>query len=92
MAVARNARSSFIAGLLTSPVTRACQHGVELAADQLFDELSHASANLSLDRIKPVVEKMGCRLINRLHGIQVRSMAGHGVVSGPALQRRMIRG
>ena len=92
VAVTRNARSSFIAGLLTSPVTRACQHGVKLAADQLFDELTRASANLSLDRIKPVVEKMGCRLINGLHGIGVRSMAGHGVVSGPALQRRMIRG
>jgi hypothetical protein len=33
-AVARNARSFFIAGHLASPVTRACQHSVELPADR----------------------------------------------------------
>jgi hypothetical protein len=92
MAVTRNPRSSASADLLTSPVTRACQHRVKLTTDQLFDELTRASANLSLNRIKPVVEKMGRRLIDGLHGIGVRSMAGHGVVSGPARQRRMIRG
>ena len=92
VAVTHSACACFITGLPTSPVTRACQCGVKLVADQFFDEIARASPNLGLDRIKPIVEKTGYRLINRLHGIGVRSMAAHGVVSGPALQRRMIRG
>jgi hypothetical protein len=40
VAVTRNACASFIADLLTSPVTRACQRGVNLATDQLLDELA----------------------------------------------------
>jgi hypothetical protein len=58
VAVARNACSFFIAGLLASTVTRAGKHSVELAADHLFDELTRPSAHLGLDWIKPVVEKI----------------------------------
>src|SRR6202051_3441126 len=92
LAVARNTRSSFTAGHLASPVTRACQHCVELAADQLFDELTRASAHLGLDRIKPIVEKLGNRLRFKLRGSRLRANVRHGVVSSPALQRWMIRG
>jgi hypothetical protein len=92
VAVARNARSLVTAGHLTSPVTRARQHGVELAADQLFAELTRPSPHLGLDRIKPVVEKINSHLGRRLRRIRLRGNARHGVVSSPALQRRMIRG
>jgi ribosomal protein L22 len=92
MAVARNACSSFIAGHLASTVTRAGKHSVELAADHLFDELTRPSAHLGLDRIKLVVEKINSHLGCRLRRIRLRGSARHGVVSSPALQRRMIRG
>jgi ribosomal protein L22 len=92
MAVARNARSFFIAGHLASPVTRACQHSVELPADQLFDELARSSPHLGLDRIEPVVEKINSHLGRWLQRIRLRGNARHGVVSSPALQRWMIRG
>jgi hypothetical protein len=42
--------------------------------------------------IEPIVEKLGSRLSFTLRGMRLRDIAGHGVVSGPALQRRMIRG
>ncbi len=80
-AVARNAGSSFIAGLRASPVARASQHRVELAADQLFDELASPIAHLGLDRIKPVVEKLSSWLGRRLRRIRLRGSARHGVVS-----------
>jgi hypothetical protein len=91
-AVARNARSYFTAGHLTSPITWACQHSVELAADQLFDELTRSSPHFGLNRIKPVVEKINSHLGRRLQRIRLRGNARHGVVSSPTLQRRMIRG
>jgi hypothetical protein len=92
VAVARNARSSFTAGHLASPVTRACQYNVEFAADQLFDELTRSSPHLGLKRIKPIAEKINSHLGRRLQGIRLRGNARHGVVSSPTLQRRMIRG
>src|SRR5579883_464376 len=58
VAVARDARTFFIAGHRDSPVTRACQHGVELATDQLLDELACRRPYLGLDPVKPVVEKI----------------------------------
>ena len=58
VAVARNTGSSFIAGHPASSITRPCQHSVELAADQLFDELTRSSPHLGLDRINPIVEKI----------------------------------
>ena len=92
VAVARNAGSCFIAGHLASPVTRPGQRSVELAADQLFDELTRPSPHLGLDRIEPVVEKINSHLGCRLQRIRLRGIARHGVVSSPTLQRRMIRG
>jgi hypothetical protein len=73
-------------------ITRARQSLVELAADQLFDELARPGANLGFDRIEPVVEKINSLLACRLRRIRLRGSHCHGVVSGPALQRRMIRG
>jgi hypothetical protein len=90
--VARNVCSSFIAGHLASTVTRAGKHSVELAADHFFDELARPSAHLGLDRIKPVIEKINSDLDCRLRRIRLRGSDRHGVVSSPALQRRMIRG
>jgi hypothetical protein len=92
VAVARRGCSAFIGSLLASLITRPRQRIVELAADQLFDELARPDANLGLDRIKPVVEKINNHLGCRLRRIRLRGSARHGVVSGPALQRRMIRG
>jgi len=66
VAVARHGRSAFIGGLLASLITRPRQRIVELAADQLFDELARLGANLGLDRIKPVVEKINSHLRCRL--------------------------
>src|ERR1019366_6835256 len=92
MTVALDAGSCFIAGHLASFVTRPCQRGIELAADQLFDELTRPSPYLSLDRVEPVVEKINSHLSRRLHGIRLRGKLGDGVVSSPTLLRRMIRG
>jgi hypothetical protein len=88
----RNASFSFIAGHLASPITRAGQCCVELAADQLFDELPRPTPDLGLDRIEPIVKKVGSALCSKLQGIRLRGNACHGVVSSPTLQRRMIRG
>jgi hypothetical protein len=80
-----HAGSFFFADCLASPITRAGQYRVELAMDQLFDELPSPIAHRSLDRIEPIVEKLGSRLGFTLQGIGLRDSAGHGVVSGPAL-------
>ncbi len=92
VAMARNAGFAFIAGHLASLVTRSRQHGVKLAADQFFDELTRPSPYLGLDRVKPVVEKSRSCLCCWLRRIRLRGKARHGVVSSPTLQRRMIRG
>ncbi len=44
------------------PIARACQHHIELAADQLFDKFTDPFADGGLDRIEPIVEKLGSRL------------------------------
>ena len=84
--------SFFIASHPASSVTWTGKHCVELAADQILDELTRPSAHLGLDRIKPVVEKINSHLGCRLRRIKLRGIALHGVVSSPTLQRRMIRG
>jgi hypothetical protein len=81
-----------IAALRPPSVARARQGRLELAADQLFDEPADAPADLGLNRINPVVEKMNCSIALRLRRRGLRGNACHGVVSSPALQRRMIRG
>jgi hypothetical protein len=87
-----NTKHPFIACLLAALVARPGQHGVEFVTDQFFDELSCPVAYRRLDRIKPIGKKLGSRLRLPLRGISLHGSAGHGVVSGPALQRRMIRG
>jgi hypothetical protein len=92
VATARHAATGLAAARLAPSITWPDQCGVELAANQLFDELPRPIANLRLDRIEPIVEKLGSRVCFTLRGISLRDTAGHGVVSGPARQRRMIRG
>jgi len=53
---------------------------------------SRSFPHRSFDRIEPIVEKLGSRLFSTLRGMRLRNIAGHGVVSDPALQRWMIRG
>jgi hypothetical protein len=90
--VALNLGSCFIASHLAASVTRPCQRSVELAADQLFDELTRSSPHLGLDRIEPVVEKINSHFGRWLQRIRLRGIVRHGVVSSPTLQCRMIRG
>jgi hypothetical protein len=66
VAVARHGCSAFVGSLLASLITRARQHIVELAADQLLDELTRPGAYLGLDRIELVVEKINSHLACRL--------------------------
>src|SRR5436190_20672131 len=75
-----------------SSIPRAQQRRVEFAFDHSLDELSHPIADASLDRIKPIVEKINGRLGFRLRKRRMRGIALHGVVSSPALRRRVIRG
>jgi len=80
------------ATLRPPPVAGTRQCRVKLLVDQFFDEPADAPADLGLKRVNPVVEKMARDLILRLRGIGRRASPCHGVVSCPALQRRMIRG
>src|SRR5262249_17061954 len=78
-----------------SAITRPRQQGVELVVDQLLNEPAHPLADHAFQWIDPVVEKIGTvrrRLGYWLRNISRRGIRRHGVVSGPALQRRMIRG
>ena len=59
---------------------------------QRFDELANPFAHTALDRIKPVVEKVGGSVGCRLERIRLRGTVRHGMVSVPALERRVIRG
>jgi hypothetical protein len=81
-----------IVALRPPTVARPCQRRFKLLAHQLFDEPTDTPADLGLNRINPVVEKMDCSLALRLQRLRLRGNARHGVVSSPALQRRMIRG
>ena len=93
MPVAGNASHLFALDVPYPPaVARTRQYGVELAANHLFDELSHPRAQAGLDRIEPIVEKMGGTIDSWLRRLRHRGNARHGVVSRPALQRRVIRG
>jgi hypothetical protein len=83
VAMPHDTSSFFIAGRLASSITRPGQGFIELAADQFFDELPSPIADFDLDRIEPIVKKMGSRLCFRLQGIRLRGNARHGVVSSP---------
>src|SRR4051812_15484491 len=74
------------------PIPWACKHRVQFTANKRLDELANPFAYTDLDWIKPVVEKVGGGVRCRLEGIRLRGNVCHGVVSIPALQRRMIRG
>ena len=65
---------------------------VQFSANERLDELANPFAQTALDRIKPVVEKFSRGVGCRLQRISRRANVRHGVVSVPALQRRMIRG
>ena len=75
-------------------ITGTRQNGVELVANELFDKSPHLLTQGRLDRIEPVAttKKLGTRFTCRLRTFKRRANAGHGVVSRPALQRRVIRG
>src|SRR5439155_10564995 len=70
----------------------ASKRRVQLSANERLDELANPLAQAALDRIKPVVEKVGGGVGCRLERIRLHGNVCHGVVSVPALQRRMIRG
>src|SRR6476469_1742828 len=78
--------------ILGPPIPWACKHRVQFTANKRLDELANPFAYTDLDWIKPVVEKVGGGVRCRLDGIRLRGNVCHGVVSVPALQRRMIRG
>src|SRR5262249_56679157 len=77
--------------ILGTPVAWASQRLVQLTADERLDELANPFAYTALDRIKPVVEKVDRGVGYRLQRLKLRGNACHGVVSVPALQRRVIR-
>jgi hypothetical protein len=69
-------------------VARSRQCQVEFFLDHRTDEFPNPIAQASFDRVKPIVEKVeGC-----LGSLERRGNVRHGVVSSPALRRRMIRG
>jgi hypothetical protein len=78
--------------LLCPPIASASQRRIQLTADERLDELANPFAHTALDRIKPVVEKVGGGVGCRLERIRLRGTVRHGVVSVPALERRVIRG
>jgi hypothetical protein len=57
-----------------------------------MDEFANPIAQASFDRVKPIVEKVDSRPALGLRRLGLRGNVRHGVVSSPALQRRMIRG
>jgi hypothetical protein len=73
-------------------VARPRQRNVQLALDHGMDEFANPIAQASFNRVKPIVEKVDSRFGCRLRRLKLRGNARHGVVSCPALQRRMIRG
>ena len=78
--------------ILSAPISRASERRVELTPDQFFDEPSHPIAHTALDRIKPVIEKVGRSLVSRREkSVPVVTLI-MALVSVPALQRRVIRG
>jgi hypothetical protein len=71
---------------LGSPaIAWARQDGVKLATNHLFDQPAHPVTDSGLDRIKPIIEKVGVTLGRRLRKLRLRGNARHGVVSCLAL-------
>src|SRR5262249_51547415 len=63
--------------ILCAPIPRASERRIELTPDKFFDELTHPFAHTALDRIKPVVEKVGRRLSCRRERISSCGKVGH---------------
>ena len=78
--------------LRAASVTPPLQRLIQLAFDHGLDEAAHPITNHGFNRVEPIVEKIYSRISDRLRGIMLRGNALHGVVSYPALLRRMIRG
>src|SRR6516165_11695820 len=78
--------------LQAASVSGSLQGSVQLAFDHGLDEAAHPITHHGFNRVKPIVEKIHSRISDRLRGIMLRGNALHGVVSYPALLRRMIRG
>jgi hypothetical protein len=92
--MARNTGSNFAAiRMLRAPaIARARQNRIQLAPNHLFDQFANPIPDARLDRIKPIIEKLGGNISRWLRKLRLRGNARHGVVSYPALQRRVIRG
>jgi hypothetical protein len=73
-------------------IARATQSRVKLAANHLLDQSANLPADHVFDRIKPIVEKVGVARVCRMRKFSLAGNILHGVVSCPALQRRVIRG
>ena len=89
--VADNIRRAVVS-ILDPRIAWAGQRIIQFASNEFLDEGANAIAHPALDRVKPVVEKVGGGVGCRLKRISRRGNVGHGVVSVPALQRRVIRG
>jgi hypothetical protein len=87
MPMACNTRSTIAACRMLCPpaIAGARQNGVKLAANHLFDQFANPATDAALDRIEPIVEKVGVTLGRWLRKLRLRGNACHGVVSCPAL-------
>jgi len=74
------------------PITRTGKHRIQLRLQHRLNEVAHPLAQAGFDRVEPIVEKIGGSLSPTMIDIGIQSSYGHGVVSCPTLQRRMIRG
>ena len=73
-------------------IARARQSRIKLATNHLLDQSANLPADHVFYRIKPIVEKVGVGLDCRMRKFRLAGNVFHGVVSIPALQRRVIRG
>src|SRR5262245_5429173 len=78
--------------LQAASVSGSLQGSVQLAFDHGLNEAAHPITHRGFNWVEPIIEKIHGRIGDRLRGIMLRGSALHGVVSYPALLRRMIRG
>ena len=71
-------------GVRQSSVARAQQRRLELVFDQPLDELTCPRAHSGLERVQPVVEKLGRTLYFSMRNRRMSGSFRHGVVSNPA--------
>jgi hypothetical protein len=94
MPMASHTNNSIIAllGLRSPAIAGTRQSSVKFATNHLLDQPANTVTDPGLDRIKPIVEKMGVTLDRRMRKLRCGGNIFHGVVSCPALQRQVIRG